>query len=809
MNLRVLVAVVAVALLVPTLVSAAAKPKRPKDYANVALNILPPGEGADGGPNSTDQLALYDGLTPLWNAVTPTNFRNYFKSESFGVQGNVVRVESTGRKGVRIARDRWGVAHVTGKTRDDAMFGSGWVTAEDRNLLLQLIRAPSRAAALDIPGIDPFALALSGRTFVPSPEAEAALDAQLDLLRNAGAKGKRILKDVDAYVAGVNAYLRSTGLQISPWTRNDVIAAGSLIGAIFGVAGGDEVRRSEFLDALQKRLGATEGRAMWDDLRAARTSDSPVSLPGTFPLGEASPEPLPGNASVDDGSFQPFEPGGAKLARHVERSMSNAILIGAKRSASHHPIMVAGPQVGYFWPEFFLELDLHGGGIDARGAVFPGVPWVVIGRGKDYAWSAMSSHSDLVDQFVEILCGGDDLHYRFEGECREMRTFDAGVLRESAGQADQRLVIHMTVHGPVVGYAHMNGQPVAISSERSTRGREVESGRAFADLNANKVRSASDFFKVINQEEFAFNWVYVDNRDIAMFSAGRLPHRAADVDVGLPTMGTGDFEWQGVEPLAAHPRAINPSSGAILAWNNRPAREYAAADDDWGWGSVHRQQLLQVALARKNVTPAFIVGAMNQAATQDLRVVLVWPVIRGMLDRVDAPSGRASQLVATLDSWLGRGGSRLDGDLDGKIDDPGAAIMDAAWPRIADAVMSPRLGPLTDRLAQLIPRDHPPGPQGSAFESGWYGYVQRDLAEGTPTYCGAGDVQACAHSLWAALEAAGDELAAAEGVDPAAWRADATKERIRFRPGLLGETMRWTNRPTFQQVISYARHRPR
>jgi len=30
-----------------------------------------------------------------------------------------------------------------------------------------------------------------------------------------------------------------------------------------------------------------------------------------------------------------------------------------------------------------------------------------------------------------------------------------------------------------------------------------------------------------------------------------------------------------------------------------------------------------------------------------------------------------------------------------------------------------------------------------------------------------------------------------------------------FPGGLLPDRMRWTNRPTFQQVISFATHRPR
>src|SRR5207237_8271379 len=137
--------------------------------------------------------------------------------------------------------------------------------------------------------------------------------------------------------------------------------------------------------------------------------------------------------------------------------------------------------------------------------------------------------------------------------------------------------------------------------------------------------------------------------------------------------------------------------------------------------------------------------------------------------------------------------SRLDRDLDGKIDEPGAAIMDAAWPRIADATMRPVLGPLTGRLAALVGPDDPANPGGSSYFGGWYGYVDRDLrallGRGTPfanRYCGGGDVALCRASLWAALDAAGTELAAAQGPDPATWRADARPERRTF--GFLPKT---------------------
>ena len=91
------------------------------------------------------------------------------------------------------------------------------------------------------------------------------------------------------------------------------------------------------------------------------------------------------------------------------------------------------------------------------------------------------------------------------------------------------------------------------------------------------------------------------------------------------------------------------------------------------------------------------------------------------------------------------------------------------------------------------------------------GIVHRDYTLGgkdgfSTEYCGNGDLNGCAASLWQSLDAAGNELAAAQGSDPSAWRSDATKERIRFS-GFIPDTMRWTNRPTFQQVMVFRSHR--
>jgi hypothetical protein len=255
------------------------------------------------------------------------------------------------------------------------------------------------------------------------------------------------------------------------------------------------------------------------------------------------------------------------------------------------------------------------------------------------------------------------------------------------------------------------------------------------------------------------------------------------------------------------------------AGETKRIRSCVASDANFSFGSVQRVDLLRAAVAsRKKHTVATLAGAMNKAATQDLRVARVWPVIRSVLMTGPAPTPRAEAAARLVDDWRFGGSSRLDADLDGAIDAPGAAVMDAAWPRLADAVLGPTLGPLVDRLAELVPRSADAGPDGSAYLSGWYGYVDKDLRSllgrevrgpYSRRYCGAGVLAACRDALWQALDAAAASLEETRGPTPSQWRADAVRERIRFVSRALPDTMRWTNRPTFQQLMSFGSHRPR
>jgi acyl-homoserine lactone acylase PvdQ len=797
----------------------------PLDFGRQTWNVLPSGQSGSLPPDehSVDQLRIYDALTPLSGDITSNSITSYFKSARFFAPkgGPVTRP----KRGVKIRRDsRWGVPHIQARTRSDVYWAIGWVTAQDRGLFMETIRYPSRFTILDAPGKDALGLATSLRQFTPSRQTERLIASQRRLIARDGRRGRRLLKDVEAYVAGINAYNRSQDNDIKPWTYVDVISVVGLLGQVFGAGGGDEVRSSQLLAELRNRLGPA-GADVWSDLRSAQDPETSVTTRRRFPYLTERRGRAPGSLVVDPGSLSPSAASAAKVAMGARARASNAVLVGRKRSATGHPLAVMGPQLGYFYPELFMEVDAHGGGIHVRGGVLPGIPYVLIGRTRDYAWSATSASNDNTDQFLEQLCNPDgspatreSVHYRFKGRCRPMKTFNAGVLKGAGGEPDEQVIFRETVHGPVSGTVTVGGRPYAVSTMRSTRGREVTGAYIGSGLNEGAIRSAKDLPKVASRFGFTFNLFYVDHKDIGFFSAGRLPIRAPGTNPSLPTLGTGQYEWRGFLKTKDHPQDVNPRSGLILNWNNKPAAGFGAADNNWTYQSVHRNDLFKGFKRKSRLHD--VLSVVNRAATQDLRALEVWPLIREVLSGGPAPDARSEQAAALVDAWRARGASRLDRDLDGKIDDPGAAVLDQTWDALSEAVLRPVIGDLGapgGLLGQLVGRDNSPRTSnGSAYGGGWYGYVHKDLRSllGKPVrggysrgYCGAGDLAACRRSLWAVIQQGADALALTQGSDPATWRSDANEERITFPPGVLGQTMRWTNRPTFQQLMEFSGHR--
>jgi hypothetical protein len=164
--------------------------------------------------------------------------------------------------------------------------------------------------------------------------------------------------------------------------------------------------------------------------------------------------------------------------------------------------------------------------------------------------------------------------------------------------------------------------------------------------------------------------------------------------------------------------------------------------------------------------------------------------------------------VRVLRRWSRNGAHRRDHNSDGVYDEDAAvALMDAWYPLLVHAALDPQLGGLYDEIPLGL--DDRPGPVGSAYQSGFYGYLQRVLREAAGRnsgvryrvlHCADGTRAGCRAAVQASLRAA---IAALGSPDPTSWHADPRADDIQYSLGglALAPNMPWQNRPTFQQVI--------
>jgi len=789
---------------------------RPVVTEDRSYYILPPGNygGIPTNDDSLDQLALYDGLTPLRGNVTDADIESFYLPADFEPIGEVT-VEDTGRDGLTMVYDEFGIPHITGETRADVAFGAGWATVRDREFLINFGRGPARAAVADIPGIDAFSLVTSATPFVPSAATEQLVTDQVQVILDTyGEEGEEIVADIEAYTDGANAYIEANDINMAPFTINDIIATTAFIGSIFGAGGGSEARNAEFLSQLQNRLGEDDGRAAWEDLMQTDDPEAYTTIDERFDYGTFTGGDVTGSVAIDEGSIISLdprdpEPGSnpgianislpAGLVDAVDDppviKASNWLTVAPEESATGNTLAVMGPQLGYYYPEIVMQMHLKGPGFEAQGAAVPGLSmYLLIGHTEDYAWSLTSANQDVRDVFVEVLCeedgsapSRDSGSYMFEGECIPFEIFDAGTL------GGEPIVYPVSVHGPVIGTALSDGQPVALSRARSTFGRDGLNLGALKDMTEGDADTPEAFFEIANRFGFTFNWGYANRDGIGYFASGYLPQRAEGLDRRLPTLGTGEYEWQGFISQEEHPHASTGPEGRLLNWNNQSAPGFMHGDGNQ-YGSHHRVELFDQWPEEAELSD--VVSIMNRSATEDT-LSPVWAVVSEVLAGGEAPSDMAAEAVAILDAWISDDAPLLDADEDGDYDEPGAFLAGELWGRVETAALTPVFGPLFDDAINLRGID-----RSSIVDKDLRTLLGQDVAGPFQlSYCGAGDLATCQAELWAAIDAQVSELASELGDDMSTWLREG--RRTDFTPGLIPDDFRATNRPTFQQVLEF------
>jgi penicillin amidase len=185
----------------------------------------------------------------------------------------------------------------------------------------------------------------------------------------------------------------------------------------------------------------------------------------------------------------------------------------------------------------------------------------------------------------------------------------------------------------------------------------------------------------------SINWTYADKMgNTGYIHNGRYPIRHPDVDVRLPSPGTGEYEWLGYHPFCWNPKCKNPARGFMANWNNRPSVDFPSGDRIWNsYQRVYR--IIDDLKSKPTVSFQDMKDINKDIGFIHLDAIYFSPYflnnIGGGLDQ------QMTEAINKLNIW---DKYQVDENDDGKYDAPGLTIWNRWWSEAIKATLQDELG---------------------------------------------------------------------------------------------------------------------
>ena len=522
---------------------------------------------------------------------------------------------------VNITRDDFGIAHISGLTDADAVFGMIYAQAEDDFPRIEANYLTALGRTAEAEGEGAIWKDLRARLYVSEAELKTEYTRSPDWLQ----------KLMDAWAAGLNFYL-ATHPQVKPkvLTRFEPWMALSFTE---GSIGGDI-----------EKIDLKELERFYSPRRAERDS---------APIEVAALEGDPGD---------------------LDRRGSNGIAIGPGSTRDGHPLLLINPHTSFF---FRAEQQVSSAqGLNVYGAATWGQFFIYQGFNRNAGWMHTSSGVDNVDEFAETIeHRNGKRNYRYGNVWRDVgsRLVTIRYRKPDGSFGTERFTTFRTHHGPIVRVE--DGKWIAF---RMMYRPEEALEQSYLRTKATDLTSFLDVARL--RANSSNNTIFADSKGaIAYLHAQFVPRRNDRFDYTQPVDGSDPAtDWTSLHNIADLPNVISPPNGWVMNTNNWPysaagafspkPQQYPRYMDMFGenYRGVHAVKLLEhgrdwtleglQAAAFDSFQPGFavLIPSMIQAyralpASDPRRQELAEPI--AMLERWDFRWGAQSQAQSLAMFW--------------------------------------------------------------------------------------------------------------------------------------------------------------
>ncbi|HWY45019.1 MAG TPA: penicillin acylase family protein [Candidatus Sulfotelmatobacter sp.] len=567
---------------------------------------------------------------------------------------------------VTVERDIWGVPHIRAGSLNDMVEAQGYVMAQDRLWQMDLLRRVARGQLSEIVGPDAIPIDKQFRTLRLGPAA----DREATLL-DPEARGA-----MDAYARGVNAFIEQHQKNLpieftllrykpQPWMPTDSLVIAGYMYQTLSSTWEAELNRAK----VTERVGEERAKQLYSDETAmdhfvvgdpnaiensAQQSgrnpddedDDDDIMPDTVLKADRKTEQAPNFADLTSALAPALLEWVAESQRDIRQALgSNNWVVSGAYTATGKPLLANDTHLELSIPPIWYEAHLSAPGWNVKGFALPGGPLLVIGHNDRIAWGFTNNGADVQDLYIETFNPANSDEYRVKGQWKKAEIDDETI--HVRGQADERLRLVVTRHGPIV--RREGDKAYALRWTATEPG-----GLANTYYNLGKAQSWNEFRDVLKKVWGpAQNVVYADvDGNIGYIMAARVPVRKKGFGQ-VPVPGdTDDYEWTGYIPFGQLPQILNPASGLIVTANARvvgPKYKPYLTDR---WEEPYRTARIYDLLHDKHdLRPADMLKV--QADTYSYPDVFLGEQLASAAHNVTPKDERTKKLVAMTKDWNG------------------------------------------------------------------------------------------------------------------------------------------------------------
>lgn len=479
------------------------------------------------------------------------------------------------KQSVEILRDQWGINHLYAQNQHDLFFTQGYAAAQDRLFQFEIWRRQATGTVAEILGARELKRDIGTRLF----KYRGDLDRELNHYHP---EGKAI---IEAYVSGVNAYIKSVintpeklplpfkilGIEPQPWTAEVVISRhqgllGNIgqeleIGRAVALIGPEKVKDLLWLHPQEPALDLDpkiDQQLLFEDLLAPYFA---FRKGVQFEPRDLQPEYRTAEAISLLNQFN-------ELSKDSLAIGSNNWVVAGSKTVDGNTYMANDPHRTIAVPSLRYMAHLVAPGWNVIGGGEPEIPGISIGHNGIGAWGLTVFRTDGEDLYQYELNPKNPLQYKYKGEWKDFKIIEE-VVKVKDGP-DESIKLYYSHHGPIT---YLNKKALKAYGVRCAW---LEPGGSpyLASLRMDQAQNWEEFRDACNYSHIpGENMIWADkNGTIGWQAVGIAPVRNHSSGL-VPVPGDGSYDWDGYLPIIQKPNELNPKSGFIATANQNVTPE--------------------------------------------------------------------------------------------------------------------------------------------------------------------------------------------------------------------------------------------